>query len=1284
MNDTERNACIRDIQVINRTLDKVSVTSHTPEQLIRQEAVLTLDAIRSCFASNTGAALDAALKVVLSQRWDRIKGSSLCYTEQPEAPVNKLCLRIARALSSPITTQKELDALSEREGPYFLLMPTLQSGVDISGDNIHALRLDEFIISDDARAVIPITAVLEKAAVSNEFEFQNVVGIDGQYAQLTDNERNRIAHHATATAEYLEAILALHRAKQGDGGLGAHLNQLIIALRRGGKHGGGDGQENNAGADANVGILLFSEYWNALPKTTRDAHCQKYPSLKQALDRLLVPLNPDYKEMYCVEITADILDGFVPSLWRGLSDLQKNLDAKKEAYHDRVQKAHVLQRKPHGLANTVPGYFKSDQEKSRYIRAFEPSNLSTETLSADIKNETFGNNLDTALTMLVSLGHIDAARHVLASDVDISVRNKQGKNAIDIALEKKSVDLMEHLLLEAVKLPSEAQMEFLSHVSHGKYGDVLSYAFNQYPLLYIKLMKQIQTIHPLHVFTDAELNPQDSYGQTLLILAVRRGDVNQVRYLLALGADVKLKAKGNTALHLAAYDGHWEMIDILLKNGFEKVDELNTHGNTALQLAIVNGHNTTAAALLAAGADICLRILKTNNALDMAIIRSPSLIEPLLLKAVTFDYPKQKEFLSKISGGPYENVLSYAFHAHPQLYVKLLKEKKTKEPTHVFTSEELNCKDSKGDTPLIIAIRRRDLEAVGYLLSLGVDIDIENKTKYRAMEYGIFSEEPEVVRLLLKQAPRMLNQENALGGTALRYAVYAGKSRTVSVLLEYGADLLLRNSETGNNALDLAIVHSPSLIEPLLLKALILNLLEQKKLLSKISEGPYENVLSYAKEKHPLLYWKLLKQSDHSTLTKEQLNPINAAGESVLLQCVKRNDVESVRELLALNVNSGEHQVALEEALQNGSDEVVNCLLKTIEPNTTFQLAVMYGRSAIVDFLLHQKASIMLFRNNEGENALDLAIQKGHSTCIESLLLNALKSTPAEQKEMLSAVDNGQYTCVSGYIQMNPNPRIEAQLEKNRLKALMKDTLNKSESLRLAATLGDEITVQRLLKEKYSPQEYHSAFDIAVNGGHHKVIKAILLKAAQLSEADQRIVLGGTYENVLIYVAMEQPVLFDEFLSTALYDKKIAHVQSVTRVLDDMRFDIHIQGFQEQLNIMIKKSQDNAEYPVAVAAARTLIKESIQAKITFLLDDDLNTTFDEKKATYKTSLLGAVDSSREVLKTHREWGKRIAAFVLTVVCLPVAVGLYSKGFFKTKSEQMLEKYSADVNKKPSM
>ena len=81
---------------------------------------------------------------------------------------------------------------------------------------------------------------------------------------------------------------------------------------------------------------------------------------------------------------------------------------------------------------------------------------------------------------------------------------------------------------------------------------------------------------------------------------------------------------------------------------------------------------------------------------------------------------------------------------------------------------------------------------------------------------------------------------------------------------------------------------------------------------------------------------------------------------------------------------------------------------------------------------------------------------------------------------------------------------------------------------------------------------------------------------------------------------------------------------------------------------MIKKSQDNAEYPVAVAAARTLIKESIQAKITCLLDDDLNTTFDEKKATYKTSLLGAVDSSREVLKTHREWGKRIAAFVLTV------------------------------------
>lgn len=65
-------------------------------------------------------------------------------------------------------------------------------------------------------------------------------------------------------------------------------------------------------------------------------------------------------------------------------------------------------------------------------------------------------------------------------------------------------------------------------------------------------------------------------------------------------------SRGNTALHMAAANGHTEVVRFILKAvGDDKafVNRLNSENNTALHWACLNGHADVVQALLESGAD---------------------------------------------------------------------------------------------------------------------------------------------------------------------------------------------------------------------------------------------------------------------------------------------------------------------------------------------------------------------------------------------------------------------------------------------------------------------------------------------------------------------------------------------------------------------------------------------------------------------------------------------------------------------------------------------------------
>ena len=215
------------------------------QSIDRIENQLTLKALCECLRNASPEHFNARLSALLSDRWERIRHSNMCYTQQPTNVVNQLCFSLAKAISPPITTASEIAALAPNTGPYCLLMPTLETSEDVYGENIHSLSLHEFILSDDERVFIPLASCLHQASVSDSGDLRHMVRA---CPALTPGEVYRVSQHSREATAFYQAIIEYNKQRLLGHSLGAKLSQLVVALRHGGSHTGrGTGNELNAG-----------------------------------------------------------------------------------------------------------------------------------------------------------------------------------------------------------------------------------------------------------------------------------------------------------------------------------------------------------------------------------------------------------------------------------------------------------------------------------------------------------------------------------------------------------------------------------------------------------------------------------------------------------------------------------------------------------------------------------------------------------------------------------------------------------------------------------------------------------------------------------------------------------------------------------------------------------------------------------------------------------------------------------------------------------------------------
>ena len=137
------------------------------------------------------------------------------------------------------------------------------------------------------------------------------------------------------------------------------------------------------------------------------------------------------------------------------------------------------------------------------------------------------------------------------------------------------------------------------------------------PLHYLAVENQLSAVRAL-VEHGAEVNTLNDCGGTPLSEAASLGHVELVKYLLSVGAKLRIEGQKEPVLHEAVRSGSAEMTGLLLEAGAE-VNAVNDIRETPLHLAAQDDKNLELArVLIQSGADINAKGLFDETVLAVA------------------------------------------------------------------------------------------------------------------------------------------------------------------------------------------------------------------------------------------------------------------------------------------------------------------------------------------------------------------------------------------------------------------------------------------------------------------------------------------------------------------------------------------------------------------------------------------------------------------------------------------------------------------------------------------
>lgn len=392
----------------------------------------------------------------------------------------------------------------------------------------------------------------------------------------------------------------------------------------------------------------------------------------------------------------------------------------------------------------------------------------------------------TALHDAVRLGRIEAARILLAKGADPNARDGADNTPLHLALPAANGSEAVGLLLTSTANPALKD----------KAGNTALH-------LAIMLGYQPAMIESL-LAKGVAIDAANADGDTALAMAVRRKNTALVTLLAGKGAGMFVKnVHGDTPLSIALSDGpdstraivaaspkgarddsgdspyHIacrlkampETIAILHELGLDP-SARNSEGDTALHLAARMNAATQGEALLKAGADPFSANTIGATPLSLALSAQGG---PLSW----FFSPEVLGATDAADNGP----LHYAAMAGMADGAAFI----------VSRGVAVDVRNSDGQTPLMLALKKDSTGTVNTLLMLGADPRARDASGATALHLAVYWNATECLRLLARSSPN-IDSRDYTGKTPLRDAIEKANAAAAAYLLERGASPLARDN----------------------------------------------------------------------------------------------------------------------------------------------------------------------------------------------------------------------------------------------------------------------------------------------------------------------------------------------------------------------------------------------------------------------------------------------------------------------------------------------------------
>jgi ankyrin repeat protein len=176
---------------------------------------------------------------------------------------------------------------------------------------------------------------------------------------------------------------------------------------------------------------------------------------------------------------------------------------------------------------------------------------------------------ETPLMVASRSGNADVVEQLLARGANVNVRGARGQTALMWAAAQQHPDVVKALLAHKADVHARSeswkQMEAVSPHGVAEYNREIPYGRNT-PLMFAARVGDLDSAKLL-VAAGANVNDEDAWGVSVVVLAAHSGFGSLVEFLLEKGADPNASKAGFTALHEAIMRRDESLVRILLARG---------------------------------------------------------------------------------------------------------------------------------------------------------------------------------------------------------------------------------------------------------------------------------------------------------------------------------------------------------------------------------------------------------------------------------------------------------------------------------------------------------------------------------------------------------------------------------------------------------------------------------------------------------------------------------------------------------------------------------------------